>query len=245
MEWVNVWLMTLSLWSPAGTSGAQAAAPPPPPSFEGSAEFSYVGTSGNSDTRSLGAGTTLIFRPKAWTVTSKAALIHAEDRRVTRARSLLFSTQAARSLTERLSVFAGHEFLRDRFAGIRHRNTVDAGLGYAAIKNARHELALRIGTGYASEHRLAAPNRSSGIATAAAAYRLKLSESAAFEDEIQAVTALDGGRDQRVNHTASLTAKLTTLFSLKVKHATRWVRSPVPGFRKTDAAMGVALVAKF
>lgn len=245
MEWVSVWLMSLSLLSAAGNGMPQAAAPPPPPSFEGSAEFSYVGTSGNSDTRSLGAGTTLIFRSHAWTVTSKTALIHAEDRGETRARSVFLSTQAARSLTERLSVFAGHELLRDRFAGIRHRNTVEAGVGYAAVKNARQELALKIGAGYASEHRLIAPNRSSGIGTAASAYRLKLSENATFEDEIQAVTALDGDHDQRVNHTASLMAKLTTVFSLKVKHATRWVRSPVPGFRKTDTTMGVALVAKF
>ncbi len=244
MDWMNVFVMSLSLLSQAGAP-AQPAAPPPPPAFEGSAEFSYVGTSGNSDTKSLGMGTELIFRPAAWTITSKAALVRSEDSGVTKAQSATVSTQAERKLRDGFSIFGSHEYIRNRFAGINHRNSVEAGLTYAALRTDRQQLDVEAGLGYANEHRLAAPNRSSAIGSAGATYKVSLSENATFENELQAVTAFDKGRDQRVTNAASLSAKLTTLFSLKVKHTTRWVRSPVPGFRKTDTTTAVALVAKF
>jgi putative salt-induced outer membrane protein len=242
MEWMNVLLMSVSL---SAAPAPQAAPPPPPPSFEGSAEFSFVGTSGNSDTQSLGAGTTLTFRPHQWEISSKAAVVRSEDAGVTKAQSTVLSTQAERMLTERLSVFGGHDYLRNRFAGVKHRNTLEAGLWFEAIKTLRQELELEVGIGYATEQRLVGANRSSAISTASASYTLTLSDTAVFENETQAVAALDTGRDQRVTNIGSLTAKLNSLFSLKVRHTTRWVRSPVPGFRKTDTTTAVALVAKF
>jgi putative salt-induced outer membrane protein len=240
-------VMSVFVWSMSLVSQASPPAPqaPPPPVFEGSAEFSYVGTSGNSDTQSLGAGATVTFRPAHWEIASTAALIRSKDAGVTKAQSSVLSTQAERSLTGTLSLFGGHEYLRNRFAGVNHRHTLEAGVWIGAITNARQELEFEIGIGYAHEQRLAGPNRSSAISTASASYTLTLSDTATFENEIQTVAALDKGRDQRVTNVAALSAKLNTLFSLKVRHTTRWVRSPVPGFRKTDTTMAVALVAKF
>ena len=244
MDWMNVLVMTASLWSQAGAP-AQPAAPPPPPAFEGSAEFSYVGTSGNSDTRSLGMGSALIFRPAAWTITSKAALVRSEDSGVTKAQSTTISTQAERKVSDRYSVFGSHEYIRDRFAGISHRNTVEAGLAYAALRSARQHLDVEAGLGYANERRLAGANLSSAIGSATGTYKFALSDNATFENELHAVTSFSNGRDQRLTNAATLSATLTTVISLKVKHLTRWVRSPVPGFRKTDTTTAVALVAKF
>jgi putative salt-induced outer membrane protein len=241
MDWIHVYLLSLSVLSQAGAQPA----PPPPPGFEGGAELSFVGTSGNSDSRSLGGGLSLTFRPDAWTITSKSSLIRSEDSGVVRAQSAVFATQANRNLTQRVGVFGRHEYMRNRFAGINHRNTVGTGLSYAAIKSERQALALEAGVGYANERRLIGPNLSSAIGTAAAAYKVALSDTATFENELGAVTSFNNSRDQRVTNTASLSASLTTTFSLKVRHATRWVRSPVPGFRKTDTIMAVALVATF
>lgn len=242
MDWVNVGLFTWSIWAQA----AQAPAPPPPPpSFEGSAEFSFVGTTGNSDTRSLGAGLALTFRPQAWTITSKSSVIRTEDAGVTKAQSSAIFTEAKRSVSARMAVFGSHEYLRNRFAGFTSRNTIQGGLTFAAVATPKHSLGFKLGAGYANEQRLVGPDLSTGIGTAGAAYKVTLSESAAFEDEIEAVTSFSDGKDQRVTNVASLTAKLTSTFSLKVKHSTRWVRSPVPGFRRTDTATAVALVATF
>jgi putative salt-induced outer membrane protein YdiY len=48
-----------------------------------------------------------------------------------------------------------------------------------------------------------------------------------------------------LNHVAAVTAKISTLLSLKVSHTTRFVNFPPPGFDKTDTITAVALVAKF
>lgn len=244
MDWLNVSLLSLSLWAPAGAPQATAP-PPPPPAFEGSAEFSFVGTGGNTDSRSAGAGLTLTFRPDAWTITSKSAVVRNEDSGVTRAQSAVVATEARRSMSTRASIFGSHEYVRNRFAGFSSRNTVVGGLTYAAVASETHTLTFKAGAGYARERRLVGAHLSTGIGTAGAAYKVALSETATFENELDAVTSFSKSRDQRVNNTASLTAKLTTTFSLKAKHSTRWVRSPVPGFRRTDTTMAVALVAAF
>ncbi len=44
---------------------------------------------------------------------------------------------------------------------------------------------------------------------------------------------------------AAVTARLTTLFSLKVSNTIRYAHAPVPGFKDTDTNTSVALVAKF
>jgi len=51
--------------------------------------------------------------------------------------------------------------------------------------------------------------------------------------------------DWRYANTLALTAKVTTLFSLKVSNTIRYVNLPVVGFTSTDAVTAIALVAKF
>ena len=46
-------------------------------------------------------------------------------------------------------------------------------------------------------------------------------------------------------HGFAVTAKVTTIFSLKVSNAIRYVHQPVVGFKSTDVITAVALVAKF
>jgi putative salt-induced outer membrane protein YdiY len=56
---------------------------------------------------------------------------------------------------------------------------------------------------------------------------------------------LSDGNDWRAGNNATVSAKLTTIFSLKVSNTIRFVNQPVPGFLKTDTVTAIALVAKF
>ncbi len=245
MTWlsVSVWVLTVSAGVVEVTQDRPPA--PPPPAFQGSAELSYVGTSGNSETRSLGAGTSLTFRPGEWTITNKASIVRNEDQGQIRAQSTGVTTQLGRHLTPTLSVVASHAYTRDRFAGINHRNTAEAGLSLEAVTTERHSLTLDAGVGYANERRRSGATLSTAIATSGVAYTLTLSDTASFNNQFQTVIALDDARDRRLSNVASLSARLNSLFSMRVKHTTRWVNAPVPGFRKTDTITAVALVAKF
>lgn len=238
------WLLFPILLSAPQPASSQTPAPPPP-RFEGSAEFSYVGTSGNSSTQTLGSGITTKLRLDGWTITSKAAMVRNKDREALKAQSTTFSTEAGRVIRDRVSVVAKYEFLRDRFAGTRQRHTAEAGVSLDAVSGARQTLKLRAGAGYANEQRIAADNISTAIATTGLTYSYAISDSSRVENETAAEFSLQDGADQRVTNVASVSAQLNSTFSLKVKHTVRWVKTPAPGFRKTDTTTAVALVAKF
>ncbi len=238
------WLLFPILLSAQQPTPPQAP-PPPPPRFEGSAEFSYVGTTGNSTTQTLGSGITTKLRLDGWTLTSKAAMVRNKDREALKAQSTTFSTEAGRMLRDRVSVVAKYEFLRDRFAGTRQRHTAEAGVSVDALSGGRQTLKVRAAAGYANEQRIAAETISTAIATTGLTYGYALSDSSSIENETAAEFSLQDGADQRVTNVASLSARLNSTFSLKVKHTLRWVKTPAPGFRRTDTTTAVALVAKF
>lgn len=245
MSWIIATLMAASLTvqAPAATSATQV--PPPPPAVEGAAEFSYVGTSGNSDTRSLGAGLTVKARTGEWVFANKTAVVRNEDRGVVKAQSFTIATQATREWNAAVGLRVDHDYARDRFAGVLHRNALGGGLSWKAVAAAPHTLTLDAGVGYVNEQRLGAADLSTAIGTLGAVYGWVLSPQASFENDLKTTISLTDAGDQWVRNVASLSAKLNSRLSLKVSHTTKWAKSPVPGFRKTDTIASVALVAKF
>jgi len=227
-------------------AAAQAPAPPPPPPpHEGSAEFAYVGTSGNASTRTVGLGGELIERPGPWELSAKLAYVRNDSESELKAESVALSTKAARALNPRTSVFGRYTYLHDRFAGIESRNALEGGLAYVLADVAPHKLVVDAALGYAHESRVTGPRLSTATANFGALYTWKLSDTAEVKDEGRFVFSLSDGDDWRFGNTASLNAKLTTLLSLKLSNAIRFVNAPVPGFKQTDTTTAVALVAKF
>jgi putative salt-induced outer membrane protein YdiY len=78
-----------------------------------------------------------------------------------------------------------------------------------------------------------------------ATYTLKISNTAEISDDGRFVFSLSEGDDWRLANIAGITAKLTTVFSLKLSNTVRYVNAPALGFEKTDTITAIALVAKF
>lgn len=76
-------------------------------------------------------------------------------------------------------------------------------------------------------------------------YKLKISDSSELSEDGHLLLSLSEGSDWRFVNIAALTARVTTVFSLKVSNTVRYVNKPVIGFKNTDAVTAVALVAKF
>jgi putative salt-induced outer membrane protein len=224
---------------------AQAPAPAPPPLREGTAEFAYVGTSGNSATESIGLGGEYIYRPDPWTFTTKATYVRNKSEEELKAESVDFAFKASRALNPRLSAFGRYGFLHDRFAGIEARNIIEAGLSYALITPAPHSLVVDGSFGYAHESRTVPPDLSDPTAAVGALYKLKLSEAVDVSDDARFSVALSNGDDWRFANIAAVTSKLTTILSLKVSNTVRYVHAPAATFQTTDTITAVALVAKF
>ncbi len=225
---------------------AQAApAPAPPPRHEATAEFAFVGTSGNSSTESVGLGGTFIYRPDSWTLTTKAAYVRNKAVSELTAQSFDLAFNAARALGPRVSAFGRYGYLRDRFAGIEQRHTLEGGVAYLLLDAAPHQLTVNGALGYASETPVLGLARANGILTTGALYTLKISETSDFSDDGRLVFSLSDGNDWRIANVAGVTAKLATRLSLKCSNTIRFVNAPIPGFRRMDSITAVALVAKF
>lgn len=229
----------------ATRASAQAAAPAPPPPYEGSAEFAFVSTTGNTSTQTIGVAGEIIGRPGAWTLKSKTAYVQNEADDELKARSFATLVRASREVRPRLSFYGQYDYLRNSFAGILHRNALEAGVSWQALDQARQSLRLDAGAGYANERRVAGDTLSNGVLTFGAGYKLKLSATAEVSDDARAVLSLQDGDQWRAENLAAVTAKLTTLLSLKVSNTIRFVNRPTPGFEQTDTITAVALVAKF
>jgi putative salt-induced outer membrane protein len=222
-----------------------AAAPPPPPKQEGSAEFAFVGTTGNASTQTIGVNGELIVRPEQWVITNKAAFIRNESESELTAQSFGYLLRAARTFSPRLSAFGEFGYFRDEFAGIAHRNSLVGGVSYRIVDLPKHLFFADAGLGYINEQRLKGDDVSSATWSLGAGYKWKISETAEFTEDFRMTGLFADASDWRILQAAAVTARLTNLFSLKVSNTIRYSHAPVPGFKDTDTNTSVALVAKF
>jgi putative salt-induced outer membrane protein YdiY len=113
------------------------------------------------------------------------------------------------------------------------------------VDHAPHKLELDAGVGYVNEQRVTGDDISSAVLDLGSRYSWKFSKTAEFTDELRFNQSLSDGDDWRIGHIAAVSAKLTTLLSLKFSHAIRYRHAPPPGFESTDTITSAAVVAKF
>ena len=219
--------------------------PPPPPPREGTAEFSFVGTSGNAETSAIGLGGEYIVRRAPWTFRAKVGYVRNQSEGELKAEAFRGVLRTSRTITDRLSAFGEYGFLHDRFAGIEARNTIDGGVTFAVVRPAPHQLDVDAALGYAHENRVLGDNVSSAQALTGARYKFLISETADVSDEVRLSFSLSDGSDWRGDNVVALTVKVATIFSLKVSNNVRYVNAPAAGFETTDVITSIALVAKF
>jgi putative salt-induced outer membrane protein len=212
---------------------------------EGTFDFSFVATTGNSSTQSIGLSGDVIFRPTNWEIRNKAAFVKSSTDDELRAQSVIYFFRASRTLTSRMSAYGQYDFQRDRFAGIEQRHTVSGGVSYLLVDRERHAFSVDGGLGYANEQRAAGDDLSTAVADLGWAYKFKLSDTAEVTDDFRFNASLSDGDDWRIGHIIAVTAKMTGLLSLKLSNAVRFRNAPPETFKQTDTITSMALVAKF
>jgi len=235
----------LSMVFPVLAQAQQAAPPPPPPRQEGTAEFAYVGTTGNASTQTVGLGGSFIYRPDLWVITNKAAFVRNKSASTLTAETYSYLFRAARTISPRLSGIGQYDYFRDEFAGVLNRHSLLGGVQYKLVDLPVHLLTVDGGLGYVNESRFAGEDVSSASWSAGGAYRWKISETAEFTDDVRVLGLFSDPGGWRLQQAAAVTARLTDLLSLKVSNTIRYMSDPVPGFKSTDTMTSVALVAKF
>ncbi len=187
----------LLLWiAAAGIALAQEAPPcpcpepppPPPPVWFGKLNFSFLSTSGNTDTTSIGGAAEVNYNPKPFLFTFKGAYLYSATEGVTTAQATTLGLRGSMDLTERLDVFAGAGYLRNTFSGINNLYSIDAGAGYKLFKGPTQFLRVEGGLGWTSEEDIlqngtVVPSRSYMNARAGVAYKWQFTKSAAFTND--------------------------------------------------------------
>jgi len=226
-------------------TGVVLAEDPPPNPWSGSAELSFIQTSGNTDTQSLGMGFEITYKLGVWTTEAKLGYLRAETDGDLTAEKLTGLLGARRSLSEVFDVYARTTYLQNEFAGLNSSWGLEAGGLYKALTGDRHFLDLSAGLGYTTEDRVSEANRDFAMATLGAKYKWKISESTDFTNDFGYVYDFDDSEDWRIANATALTTAINKIFSLKVGYALIYLNQPAAGFEKRDATSSVALVAKF
>jgi putative salt-induced outer membrane protein YdiY len=241
------WRLALRHSGPAGSAVAAqfAKIDPPPPRWERTAELSLVATGGNTDTQTLGAGGSIVWRPGEWITRSRVAYVRSATDGVDTAESLTADLRQSRELSPRADIYARVGYLVDRFAGIDHRTTLDAGFGWLALDDAPHSLKLDAGAGFTHEDRLADGSETFAIGTGSALYRFRFNRTSEFTEHLRLTADVSDAGNWRLHNAAALTVTMTRVLSLRVAHELKRSNRPVPGFRATDTMLAAALVARF
>jgi putative salt-induced outer membrane protein len=241
------------LWlAAAGTLQAQAPPcpcpeppPPPPPVWFGSVDFSYLATSGNTDTSSLGGAFELNYKPTPWLFQIKANYLRSESNDELTSELFRGGFRASRDLTERIDIFTGVGYLRNTFAGINSLVLLDGGAGYKLLLGPQHFLRSELGFGYAWEDQVIGFDRNYANARAALNYKWQFSKTAFFTNDFSFLFDFDDTDNFIITDTAAITAALTKVFAIKASWSIIYDNVPVIGFDSTDTATAVSLVAKF
>jgi putative salt-induced outer membrane protein len=233
----------------SGAALAQAPPPGPPPGpppvWSGKAEASYVGTTGNTNVQTIGAGLEIDYKKDVWDGLAKGAFVQGKTDGATTARTIAGELRGGRHLSPRFELFVEGDYFKNDFAGIDRRLSGVGGGAYSVVKTPNQELKLQAGVGYTKEDRLAGEDKSFANGQAGLLYKIKLSATTDLSEEFSYVESFKDSSDWRIANTFSVSVAMNKVFSLKASHNLAYLNEPVPGFGKTDTITTVALVAKF
>src|SRR5439155_10693745 len=156
-------LFVLTLSQPAAAQTAAAPPKEPPPLWDAQVGASFVGTSGNTDTSSLGADFSAHRRGLVWQIESTANAVRASTEGLKTAERYLGQVQAKRKLTPIIGLTAGEKAERDRFSGIDFRNIVNGGLSWVLAHSDAWTLDGLTATGWNHESPVDGPARNDWI----------------------------------------------------------------------------------
>lgn len=227
---------------PANNVAAQfGLMPEPPATWDVSSELSLVATGGNTSTRTVGIGSTMLHRGVHTTTRASASFLTSETDAVTNARTSLVQARQGVRLTPRFDLFAEASYARNRFAGIEQRSTAAIG---AAVKAPlfTHVLTAEGSVGVTAEHRVGGTDLRFLTGTAALTYAWTIRPGVALTNDVALIGDVETAGNWRGTNATTVSITLSRLLSFKASHAIEYRHAPAPGFGRSDQRTAAALV---
>lgn len=204
-------------------------------------------TSGNSDTSTMNAayelkrdtGTPLVFKSSGVLVWGKSEGVLTSDR-------LGLDGRVERKLSERTSLFAQTQYLRDSFKEIDYLIAPTVGLTRLLVKNDRTELGVDGGVGGVWEKNTGLDADLDGALTAGQKFTHKITATTELVQKATGLWKMDDFGDALYVFSAGIAASITAGTQMKVEFLDTYkAKPPSAEVQKNDIATLVSFVYKF
>ncbi len=213
--------------------------------WESSLGFSFVSTSGNSDTQTIGFEFALKRKPEPWGLDAGAYYLSSEDDGDTTAERYGARLRGERALSERWNVWAGLSGEHDAFAGYDLRTILGGGAAWTAVNGEKHELVFDGGLTWTSEDLIDVEDRDYLGGLLGLTWAWHPNEGTTIGERLVWFPNFDTTSDWRLRSETSVEAALSTKLALKLGYLVRYDNEPVPGYDETDTTTTVSLVVHF
>ena len=223
-----------------------AAAPKePPPLWDAQLGASFVGTSGNTDTSSIGADFAAHRRGLVWQLESTATAVRVSTNDVKTAERYLGQLQGKRKLTPIIGLVAGEKLERDQFSGIDFRSILIGGLSWALVRSPDWTLDGLTGIGWNHESRTSGTTLNHAVGVLQLLSRIPFGTAG---DTTQRFTFYpDFSQSSAYRYEAEIAAQaaMNARLALKLGYLLRYSNDPVPTFKKTDNTTTASVVLRW
>jgi len=216
------------------------------PTLKNESEAGLVITTGNTDIKTITAkhSTTYVFDEN--TLKFNARFLKSSTFSIESARFWTLGLRYERAFTDVLSGFVAQGIESDKFSGYLQKYNTDIGMKYILANNAE-ELKWFVEGGY----RYTAQNNINGSKPRSHYARLYTEVEKPFNKDVTAkfwaeyLPNFTTSEDWQANGELSLTAVMSSVFSVKMGYLAKFDNLPVAGLKKVDSIATAALVAKY
>jgi putative salt-induced outer membrane protein YdiY len=235
-------LVTVGIASP---SAAQAPPKEPPPLWDTQVGASFVGTSGNTDTSTIGADFGFHGRWPVWKVDSTATAVRTTDQGRRTTEQYMAALRGQRKLSSIVGLTAGERIERDRLAGIDLRSILDGGLSFALVRTPGWTLDAVTAMAWNHEARVGQLDIDRPIGVLEALSRIPFSADGVTTQRFTYYPDFKDSSAYRSEAEVTAQAAMNTRLGLKIGYLWRFSNAPVPGFTKTDNTTTASIVLRW
>jgi putative salt-induced outer membrane protein YdiY len=225
----------------ARTAAAQAL---PPPLWDVQVGAAFVGTSGNSETSTIGGTFSSNRRGLVWKLESTANAVRTSSLDVTTAERYNGLFRAQRALTTRFGFTSGVKLERDEFAGLDFRSVLDAGLSWVLARKPLWTLDGITALAWNHESRVVGDTIDHPVGVLQLLSQIPLGAGGGTTQRFTFFPDFSDSKFYQSEAEITAQASMTDLLALKFAYLLKFVNSPPPGFEKTDNTATASVVLR-
>lgn len=204
--------------------------------------LSYLATTGNSETSSLGFISGWEKRDGRWRSLAGAEAFQAEEENERTAERYAVLGRADWMISDRFGITGGWQGEQNEFAGIDLRSTLDLGMSWKAVDRERWTVdTVGAGTWNYEDPVIGSSGSNAGLLLMGRS-QYQISESASTTQMLRLEPNVEDVDDFRAQARVGLKTDVTGTIGVKLSYELRYDAQPVPGFDHTDTLATVSLV---